>query len=139
MSKVPVKVGRATAAAVVVLLVAATAVFAATDYWSTLRFQGEHQGATRSYVGRDMNISYDTYIAVNAPHQATTYTVYLYRHSCFLFFCSDDRIGQVTAPYVGHAFGRWTNVGSADYFFLFVKPRDNVSLASDSVHMYSRN
>lgn len=138
MLSVPRKVSRAAATALMVLLISATAVFAATDYWSTLRFQGEHQGATRSYNGANMNIAYDSYIAVNAPHQATTYTIYLYRHNCFLFICSDERIGQVTAPYVGHAAGTWTNVGSADYFFLFVKPRDNVSIASDSVHMFSR-
>lgn len=139
MSRLSIRVSRSMAAALLTLLVTATTVFAASDYWSTLRFQGEHQGATRAYTGAHMNISYDTWLAVNPPHAANTYTIYLYRHSCLFFICSDTRIGQVSAPYAGHSFGRWTNVGSAEYFFLFIKPRDNVTIASDNVHMYSRN
>jgi hypothetical protein len=129
---------RSTAGALVLALLTISSVFGASDYTSTLWWQGELIGATRPYTGTSMNIAYDTYIGVNGTAGATKYSIYLDRHSCFFFICTNTSLGSVTAPYVGHAFGQWSGVGGGDYFFTFVKARDGITLASDNVHMYSR-
>lgn len=107
-----------------------------SSYWSTLDFTVAVNGAVRSYDRTNMNIELHSFSS--APGALIkTYTIKLYRHSCVLFICNDEFIGSVSVPRDGFGSGRWTNVGSGDYWFRFEKANDSVRVQSNDVHMFS--
>ncbi len=83
-----------------------------------------------------MNISLTSYSEKTGAF-VTTYGITFYRHRCVLFVCNDDLIGSATVPRDGYGSGRWTSVGSGDYFFSFSKANDGFWVDSNSVYMYS--
>ncbi len=108
----------------------------ASSYWSTVDFTVALNGAVRSYDHSNMNIELNSVSSAPGAN-IKTYTIKLYRHSCVLFICNDDFIGSVLVRRDGFGSGRWTNVGSGDYWFRFEKANDGVRVQSSDVHMFS--
>ncbi len=118
-------------------------VYAATQtYNSTLSFQGEHTGATRTYKYK--NISYSATASCNigktkipsSSRYPKTYTVSLYSKTGWFF---SEKVGSGSASRYGYSSITWTNVGKGDYYFYFKKARDGVNVKSNNVKMKSYN
>lgn len=117
-------------------------VYAASShtYKSTLAFQGEHTGTTRTY--RYQNISYSatvsSYIGKNKVYESSsypkTYSVSLYRKTGWF---SSEKIGSKSLSRYKSGSAKWTNVGKGDYYFYFTKARDGVTVKSSNVVMKS--
>lgn len=120
-------------AALVVLILLPTVVFA-SSYWSTLSFKGEHRGATRWYSENNVGISMTAYTTTpQQPHHATIFAAELYRKN----FIGFSFIGEATFPRNGYNSSTWTNVGSGNYYYWFIKARDGVVVRSNNVHLFS--
>ncbi|MCI6496040.1 MAG: hypothetical protein MSA01_03155 [Anaeromassilibacillus sp.] len=103
--------------------------FAATSYTSSLAFQGEHTGATRSYTGTDMHWRGSTYTQYQGPAMPTEFSVSLYRKN----FIGTSLIGTVVRPREGYHNVTWSNVGSGNYYFYYKKARDGANVLSDAI------
>ncbi|MRS13271.1 MAG: hypothetical protein EG823_09450 [Actinobacteria bacterium] len=118
--------------ALVVLTVAMPLAAFASDYSSTLSYTYKLTGATRSYSHGNINIT--AYCSSSSTAPITTHVVRLYRDNAWPK--GDDYIGYKTWPRRGSGSGRWTSVGSGNYYFKFEKSDDGVRVYSDYVHMW---
>lgn len=108
--------------------------FAASSYWSTLDYTVNLQGATRAYTGAHVKISLTSVESLNTA--INTHRIKLYRNRNWPI--SDDYIGFVDVPRAGASGTKtWSNVGSANYYFVFSKANDGVRITSNNVHMFS--
>lgn len=114
-------------------------VYAASDtYYSTLAFQGEHTGQTRTYTHKNISYSASAYstlggktVTVNSKY-AKTYTVSLYRKTGWF---TSEKVGSSNLSRYQYGSASWTNVGTGDYYFYFTKARDGVDVNSSNVVM----
>ncbi len=121
----------------VTMLLLPSIIFAYTSgpYISTLSFHGEHQGTARYYSGTSIFIELTTYSDTNPDFHSTTYDIYLYRKRAWL---PDELIGiRYNNPRDGYTKRSWIISQPSDYYFTFVKTRDNISVKSDRVVMWS--
>lgn len=114
-------------------------VYAASDtYHSTLAFQGEHTGQTRTYTHRNISYAASAYstlggkIVTANSNYAKTYTVSLYRKTGWFI---SEKVGSSSLSRYQFGTASWTNVGAGDYFFYFTKARDGVDVNSNNVLM----
>lgn len=105
--------------------------YAATSYTSSLLFQGEHTGPTRSYTGKNMYWSGYTYTQYQLDFMPTTFTVSLYRKK----FIGASFIGSVECQRTGNQNAEWTNIGDGKYYFYYTKARDGANVVSDAITM----
>ncbi|MEE0675750.1 MAG: hypothetical protein U0L58_01150 [Ruminococcus sp.] len=114
-------------------------VYAASDtYYSTLAFQGEHSGPTRTYTHKNISYSASAYntlggktVTANSSYPKT-YTVSLYRKTVWF---TSEKIGSKDLSRYQYGSASWTNVGAGDYYFYFKKARDGVNVNSNNVVM----
>lgn len=109
--------------------------YASSYYKTTLYFQGEYKGATRTFDGQHISYSATTY--TNYPNSAAhTYRVELWRSGLF----GGTKIGSSeTFERDAYNWCEWTNVGSGKYYLYFIKARDGIHVYSDDVVIQSYN
>lgn len=89
-------------------------------------------GSTRYYDGS--NVGIEMTCTTGGTNACDSYfSVELHRVSGF----SDTYIGSAAFKHNGFTKATWTNVGSGNYYFKFVKCSDTQSISSNSVAMYS--
>lgn len=105
----------------------------ASSYSSTLAFQGEYQGATRSFDGQNIRYTADTYSS-NPNYINKVYYVSLYRKN----FIGSTLIGKSTdLDRDGYSKVDWSNVGKGKYYLYFTKARDGYNVYSNNVKIYN--
>lgn len=87
-------------------------------------------GATRYYDGSNIMISMDS-SSTGGYSDYGTYTVTLMRDNTW----NDDYIGAVNVPRNGYGEGKWSSVGSGNYYFIFSKTIDNYLVDANPVYM----
>ncbi len=116
--------------ACVLALLVPTVAFA-SDYWSTLSFSTALKGATRYYDRNNINISMDS--RATAGGSSHLYYVQLNRSRWW----GSQALGTISVLRNGRGNGRWSGVGSGNYFFYFSKANDGAWVTSNNVHMWS--
>jgi hypothetical protein len=107
----------------------------ASSYHSTLSFDSYLEGTSRSYSGNNITIEM-TCSADQAPDSVYSkyFTTKLYRDH----FLIDDYVGSYSScKRNGSTSVTWSNVGAADYYFVFSKAVDGIWVNSDDVYMHN--
>jgi hypothetical protein len=118
---------------VVLIIFSIPIVVFASSYTSTLDLYSTWQGATRVYSGNNITIDCDSSTFPVWPIESYFYTVKLYRNNPW--WIGDDYIGSSSFPVNGYQSATWTNVGSGNYYFVFIKAVDFNWTYADPVHM----
>lgn len=109
----------------------------ASAYYSTLYFGGhgitKTIGATRYYDGQNVSISMTASSSGSGSACDPYFSVELHRaHGIF-----NDYVGSAAFKRDGFTGASWSNVGSGNYYFVFVKCDDGKYISSSDVHMMS--
>ena len=105
-------------------------------YGSTLtlgKYDTSFKGATRYYNGQHVGIEMTCKTKGATSGKSKYFSVELHRKNGLV----DTYIGSAAFKRKGFTKATWTNVGSGNYYFKFVRTSDGQSIHSNDVKMYS--